>query len=200
MNYTDISEAARMAQNLFAQNRWMTATGTVITAIAAVCALFWGYKLLKFWIGLIGFLIGAMLGAVAGILLKADTPVLIGTVLAAGVIFASLAFFFYKMGIFLVVAVNGYGIASTLLKSLDGDKKLWWVILVCAAVGIGCGILATVFVRPVVIVLTAFGGASALAFTICPMLGLESFAISAIVMAVLAVLGILWQFKVVRGS
>ncbi|MCI5700657.1 MAG: hypothetical protein MR308_09835 [Lachnospiraceae bacterium] len=194
MNYEAILKTPGMIQNLLGRLPWLGTAGTVLTAIVAVCTLFWGYKLLKFWICLAGFAIGAILGAIAGIWLKAETPVLAGTVLAAGFIFACLAFFFYKMGIFLFVAVNGYGLVSTLLQGAVGNGNTWWIIGASVAAGIIAGILAVAFVRPVVILFTAFGGGSSLAFLLCPLLGIESYAVNLIAAVVLAVMGMLWQF------
>lgn len=67
----------------------------------AVLQCFFGYKLLKLWIGLIGFLIGFALGfflARALVNGEAYVPALVGIVV--GLVFALLAFRIYLIGVF----------------------------------------------------------------------------------------------------
>lgn len=168
--------------------------GTVISAAVAVCTLFWGYKLLKFWVSLAGFVIGAVLGAAAGVLLEGEMPVIVCAVLAAGVIFACLAFFFYKVGIFVFVGVTGYGLVTTLLYGWIGGKEIWWIPVIGVVAGMIAGILAVKFIRTMVIVFTSINGGATLAFTICPLIGIDSYAVQLITTAVLAIMGLMWQF------
>lgn len=166
---------------------------TIVSIIAAVCSMLFGYRFLKFWVSAAGFVIGAILGLIAGVHLGTEIKMLIIVVLAAGFIFACLSYSFLKAGIFLLVGVSGYMVVTNLLGALSGGENTWWLIAVGLAAGLIAGIAAVAFVRPAVIIATSFGGASTLASAVCPMLGMEGFGVVTIVTIVLAILGIIWQ-------
>lgn len=191
MGTAEMMETLQMLQEIMDKIR-MILTG--ISIIAAVFSLFGGYRLLKFWVTLAGFVIGAILGVIAGVLLGAETKMLIGVVVAAGFIFACLAYSFFKAGIFLFLGVIGYVAATNLLGSLTGGETAWGLIAAGVAAGLLAGVAAVSFVRPVVIIVTSFSGASTLVSTICPLLGFESFSIIMIATIVLGLFGMIWQF------
>lgn len=194
MSFPDTAEIIKLFPEFAGSIQSFLAIGTVISVAVAVCTLFWGYKLLKFWVSLAGFVIGAVVGAVCGIHLQGEMSLIIGAVLAAGIIFACLALFFYKVGIFLFVGVTGYGLVTTLLYGWFGMEKNWWIMTLGVVAGIVAGILAVKFIRIMVIVFTSINGGAALAFTICPLIGIDSFVITLIPTAVLAFMGLMWQF------
>lgn len=194
MSFSDTAELINLFPEFtrFAQHFYVI--GTVISVAIAVCTLFWGYKLLKFWVSLAGFVIGAVLGVIAGVVLQAEISVIIGAVIAAGIIFACLSFFFYKAGVFLLVGIIVYGLVTTLIYGAVGVEMAWWIVAIGVAAGIAAGILAVKFIRPMVIMSTSINGGATLAFTICPLLGIESYAVMLITTAVLAFMGLMWQF------
>lgn len=194
MSFPDTAEVIKLFPEFAGSIQSLQAIGTVISVAVAVCTLFWGYKLLKFWVSLAGFVIGAVVGAVCGIQLQGETSLIIGAVLAAGIIFACLALFFYKVGIFLFVGVTGCGLVTTLLYGWFGMENTWWIMAPGVVVGIVAGILAVKFIRTMVIVFTSINGGATLAFTICPLIGIDSFVITLITTAVLAFMGLMWQF------
>lgn len=133
--------------------------GIAVSLLFSVAGCFFGYKLMKFWIAVAGFVLGFVLGDVICALLKVESFgifFLIGTV--AGIVLAILSFQLYKAGIFLLGAVLGGGITLLVLGAAT-----WWYILAAVFVGIAVGALAMVAVKPVVIFSSAFsGGLSAL--------------------------------------
>ena len=194
MSFSDTTDIIKLFPEFAGSIQSFQAIGTVISVAVAVCTLFWGYKLLRFWVSLAGFAIGAVLGGVAGVLLQGETPVIIGAVLAAGFIFACLAFFLYKVGIFLFVGVTGYGLVTTLLYGWIGTEEVWWIPVIGVVAGMIAGIFAVKFIRTMVIVFTSINGGATLAFTICPLIGVDSYVIRLIATAILAVMGLMWQF------
>ena len=194
MSISDTTEIIKLFPEYAGSIQPILAIGTVISVAVAVCTLFWGYKLLKFWVSLAGFAVGFVLGAAVGIVLQGEMPVIIGVVLAAGVIFACLAFFFYKVGIFLFVGVMGYGLVTTLLNGWSETENAWWIMVLAVAAGILAEALAVKFIRMMVILSTSVNGGATLAFTICPMIGIDSYAVTLITAGVLVFMGLLWQF------
>lgn len=194
MSISDTTEIIKLFPEFAGSIQSFQAMGTVVSVAVAVCTLFWGYKLLKFWVSLAGFVIGAVLGAVAGVLLQGEIPIVIGAVLAAGIIFACLAFFLYKVGIFIFVGVTGCVFVTTLLYGWIGTEDVWWIAVIGVVAGMIAGIFAVKFIRTMVIVFTSMNGGATLAFTICPLIGIDSFGVLLITTVVLASMGLMWQF------
>lgn len=170
-------------------------TVIVMTIICALLTVFFGYKLMKVWISLSGFFIGFILGAVIAGVFKASVPVLLIVALVAAILFAIVAFFFYKLGIFVFIGMASFIAVTNFINTIYSGNQTWLVAVIGIIIGILVGILAVKFVRPVFILTSAISGAITLATTICPLLHLTSWVVMLITAAVIAVLGILWQFS-----
>ena len=136
--------------------------GQIILAFSllfAVLQCFFGYRLLKVWIGLVGFLLGFVLGfLISGAMVEGESylPALIG--IAVGVIFALLAFKIYLIGVFLYCGALAAGAVHALpLPSEEGWNVLG--IVFCVLAFLVVGFLATKFARPFIIAVTAATGA-----------------------------------------
>ena len=170
----------------------------VISLITGLLQCFFGYKFLRFWITLIGFLIGFAAGlgiASANIDIK-YVPLIIG--IAAGILLGFLSFKIYLVGVFLFIGTIAAVATGSLLKYASLPAVA--AIIICIAVFILCGILAVKFQRPMVIVITALSGASASAKALRTLVA----AVSAnhtyfiIILLGLAACGILLQFLTTR--
>ena len=136
--------------------------GQIILAFSllfAVLQCFFGYRLLKVWIGLVGFLLGFVLGfLISGAMVEGESylPALIG--IAGGVIFALLAFKIYLIGVFLYCGALAAGAVHAIpLPSEEGWNVLG--IVFCVLAFLVVGFLATKFARPFIIAVTAATGA-----------------------------------------
>ena len=129
------------------------------TLLFAVLQCFFGYRLLKIWIGLIGFLLGFVLGFLISRGLvhgEAYIPALIG--IAAGVLLALVAYRIYLIGVFVYCG----SVAASAIRSLPLPREEGWDtlgIVLCVAAFLVVGFLATKFARPFIIVVTAATGA-----------------------------------------
>ena len=183
-------------------NNFFTGFGQVMLVFSVALALlqcFFGYRLLKFWIAVIGFLVGFALGfgiAMYNIDGEAYLPAVIG--LIAGIILALLAFKLYLVGVFLFCGAIAFSAVQTI--SLP-EGQAWDVVLIILGIVafIVAGFLAVKFSRPCIIAITAISGAfnavDALQ-TPVPALGADSLRIAAGVG--LAALGIVVQFLTTR--
>lgn len=133
--------------------------GLAISLLLSLASCFFGYKLMKLWMAVAGFVLGFVLGDVVCALLKVESFgifFLIGAVV--GIVLAIVSFKLYKAGIFLLGAVLGSGITFLVLGTAT-----WWYILAIIFAGIAVGALAVAASKPVVILASSIsGGLSAL--------------------------------------
>lgn len=162
----------------------------VLVVVFSLLTCFLGYRLLKLWISIIGFAIGALAGYLIAGCFTETTWILVVAALGLGVILGAISFRIYLVGVFLYATLCGY----IFMQQIIGDKD-WWAIAVCVIAGIGIGLLAINFVRPVMRVSTSVsGGMSASVY------GLALFSVTTeivvyIVAAVLAIAGMIVQFR-----
>lgn len=132
---------------------------TVIAVIAALAQCYFGYRLLRFWVSLIGGLIGFAIGYGISSSYMKDSPVwipvLIGVVAAA--LLGFLAFRLYLAGVFIFCGVTAAA-AATMIPF--PQQSTWQIVevVVLIAVFLLAGILSVKFNRQVVILVTAVSG------------------------------------------
>lgn len=132
----------------------MAGASQVLLAFSVVFALlncFFGYKLIKVWAAVAGFLLGFVLGFVVALyfLENVGACALIGVV--AGILFALAAFFVYRVGIFLFCFFQALSLCLSFIPNWPG-------VVVGIIVGIALGVLAMKFLREVLIASSALGG------------------------------------------
>ncbi|MDD3279405.1 MAG: DUF4203 domain-containing protein [Lachnospiraceae bacterium] len=170
------------------------------TIIFGVLSLLLGYRLLKLWVTLIGFVIGAVIGGVAAAALGANNVVIILVTVAAGIAIGVCAFCLYRIGVFLYVGIMGFGAATNILAQFVTDPKVWWVIVIGVLVGICLAILASKMLRPMVIVTTSISGAVSVAANFLPLIKATNTYLILASAVVLACAGIAVQFLTTKES
>lgn len=163
-----------------------------VGGLFALANCFFGYKLQKVWIALIGFLIGLVGGFAAGMALglEAGPALLVGV--ALGLVLGLVAFKIYRVGIFLL----SFGAVYTMFYALIPIS--WVGIVVGIAGGILAGILAVKFLRPVIILTTGIGYGLSAGQMLLSLFKVTSLAVILPVGAALALAGILVQFKTTK--
>ena len=113
-----------------------------------------GYRLLRFWMMLGGFLVGGGLALVVvhtmGIQEKST---MLLAALAAGVVFAVIAFLIYKAGVFILAAGIGWAASIYFLHPTSSA-----VFFACILIGVALGSMAVKYCREVLIVATSLIG------------------------------------------
>jgi Domain of unknown function (DUF4203) len=131
----------------------------IVSLVAIVLGLlncFFGYRLFKILLGIYGFVLGAIFGAViAGGLASGNTIVMIVAALAGGLLGAGLMVAFYFLGVFVVGAVAGALLAGSIGTALGVDLPTFVVIIVAIIVGL----VALALQKIVIVLATAFSGA-----------------------------------------
>ena len=121
-----------------------------------------GYRILRFWMMIFGFLIGA--GAGFGFTYLSgvqDKMVIIGAMAGLGIVLAIVSFLIYRAGIF----VLGFGIGISLSIYLVHPTSSFSFFL-CILIGVGLGVLAMRYAKGVIIIGTSVLGGVLAGFSI----------------------------------
>lgn len=116
---------------------------------------FAGYKLFRLYSAAIGFAVGVILGYYVSLLVFGEPS--LWTYFATGVVLAIVFWLFYRIGLFLTGLIIGYMFLSSLLP----DKALYAYVF-----AVLCGIFVLFVERFLVILITAFLGATAIVLAI----------------------------------
>ena len=137
-----------------------------------------------------GFFLGAAIGGAAGFIIGLSGLAFAGVVVAGGIIFGVLSWFLYRVGVFLLVLVETFGVAVTILK-----PESWIPAAIGLAVALVLAILAAIYVEPFVIVVTGLAGGIAAGSNIAVLAGLgDTSWIGLAIGVAIAVIGIIVQF------
>ena len=169
-------------------------TGAVIVALVfALLGCFFGYKMLKFWISLAGLLIGAAAGF--GIVYHMTDNVAYGITAAVigAVLAAFLAYKIYLAGVFVLFGFGAYFLSAAYLP-LEG----FLLTAASIAIGIIVGILAVVYMRPAIIVITGLQNGLIAAGSLIKLIPKLSPTTVVPLGVGLAVLGMAFQFMTTR--
>ncbi len=174
---------------------------------------FFGYRLFKVFLGLSGFIVGAiLLGNIGWVISENEGLALIAAVMG-GVIGAGVSLFLYLVGIFIVGALMGGILGSTFLNhaadQVAGMADVTEIVILLLMVVLG-GILALFFQKLIIVASTASTGAwsaiNGLAYFVTGSVGLEVERQSeaAILITVcwlaLAAVGLATQYKLVQSD
>ena len=123
---------------------------------------FFGYRIFKFILGLIGFLVGGAIAGAIGFSMSENEIVVLLVGLVGGFIGAALMIALYFIGIFLIGAFLG-GVIGYVLYASAGNSPEAAVVLILAVI---TGVIALILQQFMIIVSTGFGGAWGVVFGI----------------------------------
>ena len=180
--------AARVQDMQLAGTLSMVLFGIILVFGIMNCVL--GYRLLRFWMMIFGFLMGAGIGlfAVKQIGLGDKLYYAVGMI-GVGLILAILSFAVFKAGIFIM----GAGIGLTLTVYLIHPTTSF-SFFICLLVGVGLGMLALRYEREVIIVGTSILGGILSGFATAKLAKMEEIPFGIIFSIGFALIGMLIQF------
>ena len=182
--------AGRLKDMQLADTLSMIVFGLILVFGLMNCIL--GYRLLRFWMMLFGFLIGAGIGAFGASQMGiTDKTIYIVAMVAAGVILAVIAFAIFKAGIFLIGA--GLGLSVTIYVIHPTTS---FTFFICLLAGVGLGILAMRFEREVIIVGTSLLGGILSGLATAKLANMEEIPFGIIFSVGYALIGLLIQFAI----
>ena len=172
-------------------NRFMMVIFAVILVFGVLnCIL--GYRLLRFWMMLGGFLVGGGLALVVvhtmGIQEKSTMLI---AALGSGVAFAVIAFLIYKAGVFILAAGIGWAVSIYFLHPTSSA-----VFFACILIGVALGSMAVKYCREVLIVATSLIGGIMAGVSLAQLGNLADIPYGLGMSVGFAVLGMLIQFAI----
>ena len=186
--------------NIAARLHDMQADGTLAMVFFSIVLVFGaincilGYRLLRFWMMIFGFLMGAGAGLFgvyeAGISSKAAYG---AAMLIAGVILAVISFAIFKAGIFIIGA--GIGLTVTIYVIHPTTS---FTFFLCLLTGVGLGLLALRYEREVIIVGTSILGGILSGFATAKLTNMDEIPFGIIFSIGFALVGMLIQFAINR--
>ena len=195
---TEITEILFRVLNIVDRVRNMEVVPGMIMAVWGVILVFGvmncilGYRLLRFWMMLGGFMLGASLGFVGVHTLDVqDKYMYIGAMLAGGVILAVTAFLIYKAGVFMLGAGIGWTVSIYVIHPMTSAS-----FFLCILAGVGLGALGVRYCREVLIVATSLMGGIMAGLSLAKLGNLREFPYGIAMSAAFALLGILIQFAI----
>lgn len=164
--------------------------GFAILFVFGILNCILGYRLLRFWMMLFGFVIGAGIGfgmAYSGGVTEKYMYAVI--MVGAGAALAIIAFISYKVGIFILGAGIGIGISIYVLRPTTS-----LVFFFCLLIGIAIGVLASRHAREILIIGTSLLGGTAAGVSAAKLGGLAEIPYALGLAAGFILLGTLIQF------
>jgi len=126
---------------------------TMLTLLFYFAECFFGYRMIRSWISILGFLLGAIGSFNLCTLFFDQTGYILAGSIIGGLLLCGLSYKVYLAGVFLIAAYNVFQIGLTLLP-----LESLLLPLVSAALGILAGYIAVKNMRPAIIAVTAFHG------------------------------------------
>ena len=180
-NFLDSSLMDRFMMGIFA-----------VILIFGILNCILGYRLLRFWMMLGGFLVGAGLAFVTvhGMGVEEKSTWLAAMVIT-GIIFAVIAFLIYKAGVFILAAGIGWTLSIYFLHPTTSA-----VFFACILIGIALGTMAVKYCREVLIVATSLIGGLMAGISAAKLGNLEDIPYGLGMSVGFAILGILIQLAI----
>ena len=172
-------------------NRFMMAIFAVILVFGILnCIL--GYRLLRFWMMVGGFLVG---GGLALIIVRTmgtqEKSMMMIAALVTGIIFAVIAFLIYKAGVFILAAGIGWALSIYFLHPTSSAS-----FFACILIGVALGSMAVKYCREVLIVSTSLIGGVMAGVSFAKLGDLADFPYGLGMSVGFAIIGMLIQFAI----
>lgn len=186
--------------NIIERVRTVPAVSGAASATFAVLLVFGvlncilGYRLLRFWMMLFGFVIGAGIGLGGAFSMGVrERTVFIAAAVGVGIVLAVIVFLSYKAGIFVLGAGLGMSVAIYVLHPTSS-----LVFFLCILAGVLLGSLAMKWAREVIIVGTSLMGGAMAGVSAAKLGGLADIPYGILLSIGFALLGMLIQFATNR--
>ena len=172
-------------------NRFMMAIFAEILVFGILnCIL--GYRLLRFWMMVGGFLVG---GGLALIIVRTmgtqEKSMMMIAALVTGIIFAVIAFLIYKAGVFILAAGIGWALSIYFLHPTSSAS-----FFACILIGVALGSMAVKYCREVLIVSTSLIGGVMAGVSLAKLGDLADFPYGLGMSVGFAIIGMLIQFAI----
>lgn len=197
-----MSEILVRIMGILERVRNMSELSGIATAVFGVIFIFGllncilGYRILRFWMMLFGFAMGAGIGLVGAFFSGTeDKSKYLLAMVILGIILAVISFLIYKAGIFVIGAGIGLSLSTYILHPTTSA-----VFFLCILAGVGLGCLAMRYAREVIIVGTSLFGGVIAGFSLGKLGELPQIPYGLMMSVGFAALGMLLQFLINKPS
>lgn len=177
--------------------------GGLILIMVGLANMFFGYVIFRVLLALNFAVIGAAFGAALGASIAVSDAIVVLCAILGGLILGALAYFLWSFGVFLMGLLFGGVLGAELSRLLGASDTTQLAIIIIGAAVVG--LIALLLRKPIVIIGTAFTGASAVLAGVnllAPDLAIldrtaggTNGVIAFVIWVVLGLLGTLWQFS-----
>lgn len=165
-------------------------TAMIVAIVIGLIVCFFGLKLIRVLAAVAGALAGAMIGLTAGIVFGLETMVILIVAAVLAVILACLSAILYRVGAFVWMLMLGTGAA---LMTFTSESPL--TALICLGVGLVFAIITTIFLDPIIIIISAIAGGFIAGISAAEMAGLDrNILLTVLISLILAIVGLIVQF------
>lgn len=161
----------------------------IVAVLIGLMSCFFGYKLNKTLIAIMGLIIGFNLGIVILPNFITDQTIIYIVSAIIALLFGFISYNLYLVGIFLLCAITVY----SLCNNLGLESNIQTIISVIS--GIIAGILGVKFTRPLIIISTSLAGATTIIENVFSLLNIQNNIFELLLFLIIAILGITYQFK-----
>ncbi|MEA5011813.1 MAG: hypothetical protein VB100_08855 [Angelakisella sp.] len=170
---------------------------SIIAAIYNAVICFFGYKLFKFQLGVVGFIVGGIMGGLLGAL-SGQAPVAVLCLLLLAIFGAWLAVKLYKLGVFLTVSTCTASILILVLLVADLFDST--TVVISAIVGIAAGVLGVVLDKAIIIAFTAISGGLMTGVSLLLPIDVDMLGFGVALGVIFAIIGVIVQFRLEKES
>lgn len=168
---------------------------SLVGFLIAIIQCFFGFKLMKFWIAVQGFLIGGLIGFFLGAFITHGKFASLIFALLGAIGGAIIAYFLYKVGVFL----KAFGLTFIIIAAIMVLLGIFSLAIPLGIlIGIAAGIISVIFIQPIFILTTSISGGMSAGSFMATILNTNS-AVGILLGIILAGLGIFVQIKMNHG-
>lgn len=165
-------------------------TAMIVGIVIGLLVCLFGLKLIRVLAAIAGALAGAVIGLAVGFIFGLEAMIMLITAAVLAVVLACLSAILYRVGAFIWMLMLGTGAA---FMTFTSDSPL--TALICLGVGLVFAIITTIFLDPIIIIISAIAGGFIAGISVAEIAGMDgNILITVLISLVLAVIGLVVQF------
>ncbi len=163
----------------------------IIAIIVGLLMCFWGYKIQKLLIMIAWFCLGFMLMKEIGFHFIDNANLLMLLQIISGIVLASVGFKLEKLALCIAVSYLTYITITPYITGFEEGIS----IIIHFGLSLLLGILSTLFIKPILVIVSSFAGANIILHYLPSLISLD-YNLLLITAIIIGVMGVLVQFKV----
>ncbi|MDD3219983.1 MAG: DUF4203 domain-containing protein [Lachnospiraceae bacterium] len=163
----------------------------IVVIVMGLLNCFFGYRLMRFWVGIMGFVAGYLICFLILSQFSLNTWVVSLVPLIPGILLIFIAYQIYEVGIFILCATLTFCYSYGLVDRFPKAKV--YIIIGGVILAVILGLLAVKFMKPAIIFTTALSGAGNIIAQLMKWIDYDNHVVILIAAIVLGILGMVVQ-------